>query len=185
MESCAGGVVTPTITTHFDQQRGWIAYRLTELIAEKSKVLTAAYEQCCCLAAFLFHHKHFRPFCFLSGLQGILVTKLKLALLKTDLEVYWGDDIELLLWVLVTAAAVEDVTKPWFVNLLKKVRKNFIPKPGLNRMKYILRRFLWNERTSGIDCEKVYKDMLDSELKGDPYETEIDLRPKYKVFGND
>lgn len=98
---------------------------------------------------------------------------------------FTGDDIELLLWVLVAAAAVEDATKPWFVNLLKKVRKNFIPKPGINRMKYILRRFLWSERTSGIDCEKVYKDMLDLEPKGDPYETEIDLRPKYKVFGND
>ena len=113
MESCRGGVATPTIKTNFDQQRGWIAYRLTELIAERSKVLTAAYEQCYCLAAILFHHKRFRPFCFLQGLQGILVTKLKLVLLKTDLEVYWGDDIELLLWVLVTAAAVEDVTKPW------------------------------------------------------------------------
>jgi hypothetical protein len=66
---------------------------------------------------------------------------LKLPLLKTDLEVYWGDDIELLLWVLVTAAAVEDVIKQWFVDLLKKVRKNFIPKPGLNWMKYISRRF--------------------------------------------
>jgi hypothetical protein len=52
-------------------------------------------------------------------------------------------------------------------------------------MKYIFRRFLWSERTSGIDCEKVYKDMLGLEPKGDPYETEIDLRPKYKVFGND
>jgi hypothetical protein len=110
---------------------------------------------------------------------------LKLVLLKTDLEVYWGDDIGLLLWVLVTAAAVEDVTKPWFVNLLKKVRKDFIPKPGLNRTKYILGRFLWSERTSGIDCEKVYKDMLDSELKWGPHETVIDLRPEYKVFGND
>jgi hypothetical protein len=47
-----------------------------------------------------------------------------------------------------------------------------------------LETILWSERTSGIDCEKVYKDMLDSELKGGPYETEIDLRPEYKVFGN-
>jgi hypothetical protein len=83
-----------------------------------------------------------------------------------------------------TAAAVEDVIKPWFVNLLKKVRENFIPKLGLNRIKYILGRFLWIERTSGIDSKKVYKDKLDLELKGDPYETEIDLRPEYKVLGN-
>jgi hypothetical protein len=110
---------------------------------------------------------------------------LKLALLKTDLDVYWGNDIELLLWVLVTAAAVEAVIKPWFVNLLKKVRENFIPNPGQNRMKYILRRFLWSERASGIDREKVYKAMLDSELKWGPHEMEIDLRPAYKVFGND
>ncbi|KAE9363350.1 hypothetical protein N431DRAFT_423933 [Stipitochalara longipes BDJ] len=166
MESCRGGIVSPAVTTHFDQQRGWIAYRLTELIAEKSKSLTAAPEQCCCLAAFLYHHKHFRPFLFLSGLQGILLAKLKQALLKTDLEVYWGDDIELLLWVLVTAAAVEDITKTWFVNLLGKVWNNFIPKPGLNRIKSILRRFLWNERTSGPDCDKVFKEMLGLELEG-------------------
>jgi hypothetical protein len=184
MQSCRGEIVSPAITTHFDQQRGWIAYRLTELIAEKSKVLTAAYEQCCCLAAFLYHYKHFRPFCFLSGLQVVLLAKLKEALLKTDLEVCWGDDIDLLLWVLVTAAAVEDVTKAWFVNLLKKIRRNFIPKPGLNRMKYILRRFLWNERTSAPDCDKVYNEILGSDMEGGKYDAEIDLRPKYKVnFG--
>jgi hypothetical protein len=137
-ESCRGGIVSPAIIDHFDQQRAWIASRFLELIAETSHVVARAYEQCCCLATFLYHHIHFRPHPSLMDAQCILLGKLKQALQKTDLDSCWGDDIELLLWILVTAAGVEDVTKVWFADLLKRVWKTFIPKPGLKRIKYIL-----------------------------------------------
>jgi hypothetical protein len=76
---------------------------------------------------------------------------------------------------LVTAAAVEDGARVWFVGLLKRVRKTFIPKPGLNRMKRILRRFSWNERTSGRDCDKIYKEIVSSAFQGEAYEMKIEL----------
>jgi len=168
-ESCRGVIVSHAITGHFDHQRAWIVYRFLELIVETSNVPARAYERCCCLAAFLYHHMHFRRHAIQSHTQCILLDKLKQALLKTDLDACWGDDIELLLWILVTAAAVEDFTKVWFMDLLKRVWTTFIPKPGLLRMKYILRRFLWNERTSNPDCEKVHKEMLSSPFQGAKY----------------
>ena len=107
---------------------------------------------------------HFRRHAIQSDTQCILLGKLKQALLQTDLDDCWGGDIELLLWILVTPVAMEDVPKVWFIDLLRRVWKTFIPKPSLTRMKYILRRFLWNERTSSPDCEKVHKEILDSQL---------------------
>jgi hypothetical protein len=65
--------------------------------------------------------------------------------------------------------------------LVKRVWKTFIPKPGLKRMKYILSRFLWNERTSSPDCEKVHKEILGSPLQGGLNEMKIGVRAKYKV----
>jgi hypothetical protein len=168
-ESCRDVIVTPAITGHFDHQRAWISYRLLELIVETSEVPARVYEQCCCLPVFLYHHVHFRRHAIQSETQCILLGKLKQALLKTKLDACWGDDIELLLWILVAAAAVDDATKVWFGDLLKRVWRTFIPKPGLKRMKYILRRFLWNERTSSPDCEKVYKEILGSPLQGRLY----------------
>ncbi|KAE9371807.1 hypothetical protein N431DRAFT_426408 [Stipitochalara longipes BDJ] len=82
--------------------------------------------------------------------------------MKTDSVSCWGDDIELLLWVLMQAAAVDDPLKPWFTQLLKHVIQTFVPRPSLKRVKYILRRFLWKERTSGPACEKLYKEIGDS-----------------------
>jgi hypothetical protein len=163
-ESCRGIIISPAITSHFDHQRAWIGYRFLELIVETSNVPARAYERCCCLAAFLYHHMHFRRHAIQSDTQCILLGKLKQALLQTDLDDCWGGDIELLLWILVTPVAMEDVPKVWFIDLLRRVWKTFIPKPSLTRMKYILRRFLWNERTSSPDCEKVHKEILDSQL---------------------
>lgn len=161
-ESCRGDIVTPDIVGHFDQQRVWIADRLTHLIVQTHNDLTGAgaYEECCCLAAFLYHHVHFRPFVFVTGVQSAMLARLKQALLITDLDKCWGDDIELLLWVLVTAAAVEDVMKDWFLDLLRRTQNTFNPRPGLNRIKYILSRFLWNQRTSSPACDKVYEKMV-------------------------
>jgi hypothetical protein len=161
-ESCRGDIITPDIVGHFDQQRVWIADRLTHLIVQANNDPTGVgtYEECCCLASFLYHHSHFLPFCFITGVQSTMLARLKQALLLTDLDKCWGDDIELLLWVLVTAASVEDVTKVWFLDLLRQTHMTFNPRPGLNRMKYILTRFLWNQRTSSPACDKVYEMMV-------------------------
>jgi hypothetical protein len=180
-ESCRGQIVPPAMVGHFRQQRGWIAYCLIELIAEASRAPSGAHEQCCCLAAYVYHQMHFKPYTFLTGVQSLSLGKLKQSLRTTDLGTCWGDDIELLLWVLVTAAAVEDGARVWFVDLFKRVRKTFIPKPGLNRMKHILRRFLWNERTSGRDCDKIYKEIVSSAFQGEAYEMKIELGIDHEV----
>jgi hypothetical protein len=117
----------------------------------------------------------------LTSVQSILLGKLKQSLHTTDLGTYWGDDIELLLWVLVTAAAVEDGARVWSAGLFMRFRKTFIPKPGLNRMKRILRRFLWNERTSGRDCDKIYKEIVSLAFQGEAYEMNIELGVDHEV----
>ncbi|KAE9373019.1 hypothetical protein N431DRAFT_314210, partial [Stipitochalara longipes BDJ] len=159
LESCRGTLVSPAIIDHYENQRAWTGSRLLSLIAETSNTPARAYEQCCCLAVLVYHHLHFKPYVFLTGAEGMLLGRLKQALEQTDLDAYWGEDIQLLLWVSVTATAVEDVTRDWFVDLLKRVRKTLIPKPGLKRMKSILTRFLWNERTSNPACDKLYKEI--------------------------
>jgi len=159
-ESCRGDIVTPDIVEHFDQQRVWIADGLTYLIVQTHNNLTeaGAYEGCCCLAALLYHHVHFLS--FVRGVQSGILARLKRGLLITDLDKCWGDDIELLLWVLFTAAAAENVTEDWFLAALRRTQKTLNPRPDLDRMKYILRRFLWNERTSSPSCDKVYEKIV-------------------------
>jgi hypothetical protein len=64
---------------------------------------------------------HFKPYTVLTSVQSILLGKLEQSLHTTDFGTYWGDDIEFLLWVLVTAAAVEDGARVWFVGLLNLI----------------------------------------------------------------
>jgi hypothetical protein len=94
-----------------------------------------------------------------SGVQVTLLQKLKDALIKTDSVSYWGDDIELLLWVLMQAVVLDDPLKLWFTELLRHVLRAFVPRLSLEQVKDILRRFLWNERISGPACERVYKEI--------------------------
>lgn len=173
-------IISPAINAHFVQQRGWIGNRLVQLIVEASDPPTSSYQKCCCQAAFLYYYLHLRPDSFISAVQRTVLAQLKECLLRTDLDAYWDDDIELLLWVLVTAASVEDVTKGWYIRLFKRVRNAFHPKPDLNRMRYFLRRFLWNERLSNPDCERVYKEImnLDLEEQEQSRQIKLGLRPK-------
>ena len=176
LESSRGTLVSPSIIEHYDHQRAWIASRLLSLIAETANIPARAYEQCCYLATLVYHFVHFKPYTFMTSVEGMLLGKLKQALEETDVDAYWGDDIELLLWISFTAAGVEDAMRDWFVELLKRVRKALIPKPGLKRLKFILSKFLWNERTSSLACDKLYKKLVRPTLEGEVYEMQISLR---------
>jgi hypothetical protein len=164
IESCRGTRISGSTIQDFYSQRESIEECFIKSISETHVNSSGggAYEQCCLLAASLHFHVIIRPFPIWSSVQSILLTKLKDALMKTDSISCWGDDIELFLWVLMEAAAVEDSLKPWFTQLLTHTLRTFVPKPSLKRIKDILRKFLWNERTSSPACEKVYKDIQDN-----------------------
>ena len=161
IESCREASVPHATLRDFYSQRDRIKECLIASIAEAyiSPSDFGAYEQCCLLAAALHFHVVTRPLPIWSGVQVTLLQKLKDALMKTDSVGCWGDDIDLLLWVLMQAAALDDPLKCWFTELLKHVLRTFVPRLSLEQVKDILRRFLWHERTSGPACEKVYKEI--------------------------
>ena len=87
---------------------------------------------------------------------------MKAALLRTDLDNFWSQDIELLLWVLMTAipSALADPSKPWMEAQLKRVLRAFGPTLDVEYVKNVMRRFLWHEKTSGPNVEWVYRTMM-------------------------
>ncbi|KAN0098979.1 hypothetical protein V8E51_014642 [Hyaloscypha variabilis] len=159
VESCRGATVSRSTIRYFYHQRESIEDILIERIAVTSSLPGGEYESCCYLAASINSTVILRPFPPTSGVQSTLLGKLKIALRKTDLESRWGDDIELLLWVLVTAAHFPDPLHQWFIDVLKKVTGTLVPRPSLNGFKQILRRFQWNEKTSCPACERIYSEI--------------------------
>jgi len=164
IESCREASISHATLRDFYSQRDRIKECLIASIAEAyiDPSEYRLYEQCCLLAAALHFHVVTRPLPIWSGVQVTLLQKLKDALIKTDSVSYWGDDIELLLWVLMQAVVLDDPLKLWFTELLRHVLRAFVPRLSLEQVKDILRRFLWNERISGPACERVYKEIQSS-----------------------
>jgi hypothetical protein len=162
MDTCKATHPPPYIKGSYYEKRAYVEHRLVVLLAETSVDPATAYEQCCYLAGFLYHNTSLRPVCVWSGVHQAILGRLKTALLRTDLATFWGQDIELLLWVLMSAipSALADPEKPWFVKHLKRVMGAFYPTPDVEFVKNVMRRFLWHEMESGPNCEKVYREIM-------------------------
>jgi hypothetical protein len=162
MDTCKATHPPPYVKGFYYEKRGYVEHRLVVLLAETSVDPATAYEQCCYLAGFLYHNTVLRPVCVWSGVHQAILEKLKTALLRTDLGTFWGQDIELLLWILTTAipSALADPSKPWFVKQLKRVIGAYHSTPDVECVKNIMRRFLWHEKESGPNCEKVYREIV-------------------------
>lgn len=175
IESRRDSIVSPPMIGHFNHQRAYIEYFLATRIAIATSDSALACEECCLLAASLYHHSILRPFCIFSGVHSTILSKLKRALLTTDIMTCWGEDIKLLFWVLVTAASVEDELRGWFVAQVKRCLRAFVPRPEVESMKWILRKFLWCERVSGPAAERLYRE-VESEMPVS--DAEISVMPK-------
>lgn len=160
VETYRGRTNVPTaVINYFRQQQAAIEYRFIELMLAET---TGQVEECCLLAAFLYHNITLRQIVDVisNTPQGELLQRLKIALQKTDLNSLWGQELELLLWVSMTASTINVVqTDPWFKDLVKRALKAFVPRPSLTRVKYILGRFLWNESISGPACTRLFEEL--------------------------
>jgi hypothetical protein len=165
IQSCRGTSISHSRLRDFSVQCGRIREDLIGSIAETyaNPSEMGAYERCCLLAAALQFQADTGPFPIWSGVQVTLLQKLKDGLMKTDYVSCWGNDIELLLWVLIQAAVLDDPLKSWFSELLKHVLRAFGPKLSVEQLKDVLKRFLWSERSSGPACEKLYKEIQKEE----------------------
>ncbi|KAE9364845.1 hypothetical protein N431DRAFT_489314 [Stipitochalara longipes BDJ] len=152
---------TPQTLSYFHHQRAFIEYRLCSnlCLTSPSKSSSSAYEHCLFLAASLYHHVNLRPFCIWSGVQATILGKLQEGLERVEEESGWGGERELALWVLGTAACVEDHLRPWFVERVRGVMGQWEPRLDLDGVKCVLRGVLWCERTSGVALDSLFRDI--------------------------
>jgi hypothetical protein len=170
----------------YDRKRASIQYRLASMHFPRSSVTEAESEaqseskvyvqESCRMAGVLYSNMTLWGFQPPMHFYGDLAIMLQQALLRTDLEMYWGGGVweDILLWILVLGgyAALNRPERVWFVELLAKIgmERRFW---GFEDVRAVLVRVLYQE---GLEksFEKLWKEVGESMtrcLRG------IDLHP--------
>jgi hypothetical protein len=115
--------------------------------------LPGSYEQCCSTAVAIYKNMIFRNLPVNSAEQVSLVERLREALEDSDMDYAWSQNLEMLIWILYAASALESghPVRSWFRRELRgsRCRLKVVQCLQWEDTKRTLNKFLW----AGTSCE--------------------------------
>ena len=148
-------------STYFDDQRASIEYRILAMPDEDDKQHGTAkaenIQEPCRLAALIYTNMVFRKAQPSTAIHTTLTSRLRTALVHTDLMSCWGNLGEMLLWVLFMggAVALRGRIRSWFVSILSIVCSQMMIK-SWHDIKKILIKYLWSDRIWEERCKYLW-----------------------------
>lgn len=122
--------------------------------------LPGSYEQCCSIALAIYKNTIFRNFPVNSPEQVSLAEQLRDALEDSDMDYSWAQNLEMLIWILYAASALEQGSpvRSWFRRELRgsRCRLKVVQRLEWEHTKQTLNKFLWSERS----CEDAWRGLF-------------------------
>jgi hypothetical protein len=152
--------------TYFDDWRASIEYQILTMAGEEDKLQEISkaedIQEPCRLVALIYTNMVFRELQPGAAIHTTLASRLRAALMQTNLIYCWGNLSETLLWVLFiggTVAAQEPI-RSWFVSVLTTVCCQLKIR-SWHDIKKSLVKYLWSDRIWEDRCKNLWFEVED------------------------
>jgi hypothetical protein len=140
---------SPVGALTFTDKREDLERNLENILQSSSSIVS---EHSCVLAILIYEHITLKALTAAAPPVIELSHDLKIALEQTDLSLYWGGEVKLLLWVLFIGYVSGNMQaqKSWFANLIREVVPNISQNLDVEGLRKIFQDFLYSDVHFGI-----------------------------------